>query len=72
MYTRMVAIVSLANTSIRNVSPLTPKREQICGWQRGKGSGAGVDWELGISKCKLLYIRWINNKVLQGTKFNIL
>ena len=22
------------------------------------------DWEFGISKCKLLYIGWINNKVL--------
>ena len=24
----------------------------------------GKDWEFGISKCKLLYIEWINNKVL--------
>ena len=23
-----------------------------------------VDWEFGISRCKLLYIKWINNKVL--------
>ena len=23
-----------------------------------------VDWEFGISRCKLLYIGWINNKVL--------
>ena len=22
----------------------------------------GNDWELGISKCKLIYIGWINNK----------
>ena len=22
------------------------------------------DWEFGISRCKLLYIEWINNKVL--------
>ena len=22
------------------------------------------DWELGISRCELLYIEWINNKVL--------
>ena len=24
----------------------------------------GMDWEFGISRCKLLYIEWINNKVL--------
>ena len=23
-----------------------------------------MDWELGISRCKLLYIRWIDNNVL--------
>ena len=26
--------------------------------------GGGKDWECGISRCKLLYIGWINNKVL--------
>ena len=34
-------------------------REQTCGCQ-----GGGMDWEFGISGCKLLYIEWINNKVL--------
>ena len=29
-----------------------------------KGEGGGKDWEFGISRCKLLYIEWINNKVL--------
>ena len=24
----------------------------------------GMDWESGISRCKLLYIEWINNEVL--------
>ena len=28
---------------------------------RGRMSGGGMDWELGISRCKLLYIEWINN-----------
>ena len=23
-----------------------------------------MDWDFGISRCKLLYIEWINNKVL--------
>ena len=23
----------------------------------------GMDWEVGVSRCKLLYVGWINNKV---------
>ena len=34
-------------------------REQTRGCQ-----GGGVDWGFGISRCKLLHIEWINNKVL--------
>ena len=30
----------------------------------GWGVGEGKDWEFGINRCKLLYIGWINNKVL--------
>ena len=26
--------------------------------------GGGKDWECGISRCKLLYTGWMNNKVL--------
>ena len=26
--------------------------------------GGGKDWEFGVSRCKLLYIGWINNKAL--------
>ena len=29
------------------------------GWGR-----EGMDWEFGVSRCKLLYREWINNKVL--------
>ena len=28
------------------------------------GGWRGMDWEFGISRCKLLYIEWIDNKVL--------
>ena len=38
-------------------------REQICGCQ-GVGDEGGKDWEFGISRCQLLYIEWINHKVL--------
>ena len=27
------------------------------------GHGKGIDWELRLSRCKLLHIGWINNKV---------
>ena len=30
----------------------------------GKGSRGGQEWEFGTSRGKLLYIGWINNKVL--------
>ena len=29
-----------------------------------EGGGGGKDWGFGLSRGKLLYIRWINNKVL--------
>ena len=38
-------------------------REQTYGCQ-GQGCGGGMDWEFEISRCKLLYREWINNKVL--------
>ena len=29
-----------------------------------KGVAGGMAWEFVISRCKILYIEWINNKVL--------
>ena len=37
-------------------------REQTCGCQGREGWG-GKDWEVGISRCKLVYIGWINHNV---------
>ena len=31
---------------------------------RWMGCRGGLDWEFGTSRCKLLYIAWINSKVL--------
>ena len=31
---------------------------------KGEGGEGGKDSEFGISRCKLLYIGWVNNKVL--------
>ena len=38
-------------------------REKTGGCQ-GEGRGRGLDWEFGINRCKLVYIEWINNRVL--------
>ena len=29
-----------------------------------EGVEGGMEWEVGVSRCKPLYIEWINNKVL--------
>ena len=31
---------------------------------KGEGVEGGMEWEFGISRCKLLYREWINNKGL--------
>ena len=35
--------------------------EQTCGCQ---GGGSGMDWEFGVSRCKLLHLGWISNEIL--------
>ena len=39
----------------------TQRRDCGC---RGKGAGRKMELEVGVRRCKLLYIGWINNKVL--------
>ena len=31
---------------------------------QGEGVGGRMEWEVGVSRCKLLYIEWANSKVL--------
>ena len=38
-------------------------RGQSCGCQ-GEGGGSEMDWEFGISRCKVLYLECISNEVL--------
>ena len=38
-------------------------RKQTCGCQ-GERQWGGMDWESGVSRCKLSYIEWINNREL--------
>ena len=35
---------------------------------KGEGLGEGMECEFGVSRCKLLYIEWINSKVLQYSR----
>jgi len=34
------------------------------------GGGSGMDWEFGVSRCKLLYLKWISNELLQFSTGN--
>ena len=42
----------------------THRHREQTGGRRGEWGGGGRDWEFGVSRCKLVYIGWINNKVL--------
>ena len=39
-------------------------RKQTCGCQGAEGR-RWIDWEFGVNRCKLLYLEWIDNEVLQ-------
>ena len=43
--------------------------QRTCSCQ-GEGGGRRMDWEFGISRCKPLYIKWINNEVLLYSEGN--
>ena len=49
-----------ANLSMKQKKTHTENRIVVA---KGMGAG-GMDGEFGISRCKLLYREWINNKVL--------
>ena len=44
-------------------------REHTCGCQGGEG-GSGMDWEFGVSRCRLLHLEWIGNQVLMHSRGN--
>ena len=35
---------------------------------KGEGVGGGMEWEVGVSRCKLLYMEWINKVLLYSTE----
>ena len=45
------------------------------GVARGEGIGEGMEWEVGVGRCKLLYVEWVNNKsycITHRTTFSLL
>ena len=46
-----------------DTNELMTNKIQTCSCQ-GEGDEGGIDGEFGISRCKLLYIEQINNKLL--------
>ena len=34
---------------------------------KGEGVGGWMEWEVGVSRCKLLYIEWIHKVLLYST-----
>ena len=54
----------MAQTSLSTKLKQTHRhRKQTCGCQR-RGGGNVMDWEFGVSRCKLLHLEWIDTKVL--------
>ena len=50
------------NMSMKQTQTHRHREETVVAKEEGRGGGK--DWELGISRRNLLYIGWINNKVL--------
>ena len=42
------------------------KIEQTCGDQGGMRSG--MDYEVGVGRCKLLHLEWISNELIYSTR----
>ena len=50
-----------------NKKPPQGHGEQTCGCQ-GERGGREMDWEFGVSRCKLLHLEWISKEIqLYGT-----
>ena len=49
---------------LRKSSPIQSYKRISLWSPRGRGEGKAMDWEFGIDRCKLLHLKWINNKVL--------
>ena len=34
---------------------------------KGEGGESGMDWEFGVSRCKLVHLEWMNEVILYNT-----
>ena len=61
----MSLICGIQNMAQMNLST-DQKQTHRCGDQtcNCQGGGSGMDWEFGVSRCKLLHLEWISNEVL--------
>jgi len=39
------------------------RQRELTGGCQGGGVEGGMEWEAGVSRCKILYMKWINSKV---------
>ena len=35
---------------------------------KGEGVGGGMQWEVGVSRCKLIYMEWIDKVLMYSTE----
>ena len=55
----------MAQMNLSTKQKLTHRhREQICGCWGWVGGGSEMNWEFGVSRCKLLHSEWISDEVL--------
>ena len=57
-----VCVYKDTNEFIYAINPQTQRTDFVVAQE--EGGGGGIDWEFGISRCKLLYIGWTNNREL--------
>jgi len=57
-----------ASELLQNRNRLTDREQTVVA--KGSGVGGGMEWQFGISRCKLLHIGCINSKVLLYTTGN--
>ena len=62
-FTVVVTVLFIKYHLIEKQKQTHRHREQTCGCRGGEG-GSGMDREFGVSRCKLLHLEWIDNKVL--------
>ena len=60
-YHRMSLICGTQNRAQANLCTKQKEihREHTCGYQ-GEGGGGGMEWDLGVGRCKLLHAVWMN------------